>query len=112
MTKKWYKIAPKDSFPENGGRCILYKGSQIAVFHFSSMNKWYACQNLCPHKQELVLSRGLLGDEKGEPKVSCPMHKRNFSLETGHCLNDDAYDVTLYEVKEENGFVYLNTSNL
>ena len=62
---------------------------QIAVFHFASRNEWYATQNMCPHRFAFVLSRGIVGDQQGEPKVSCPLHKRNFSLQTGACLTDD-----------------------
>src|SRR5690606_30923518 len=81
----WYKVGQAQDFPTNGGVCIKYKHLQIAVFNFSRMNKWYACQNLCPHKMEMVLSRGMTGDEAGIPKVACPMHKHNFSLEDGQC---------------------------
>ena len=45
--------------------------------------QWYACQNLCPHKQEMVLARGIIGDQQGVPKVACPLHKKTFSLESG-----------------------------
>ena len=39
--------------------------SQIAVFNFASRGEWYASQNMCPHKKAFVLSRGILGDQKG-----------------------------------------------
>lgn len=55
----------------------------------------------------MVLSRGLLGDSNGEPKVVCPLHKRNFSLQTGECLSDENYKVNLYQVIVENGSVYI-----
>lgn len=33
-----------------------------------------------------------------------PMHKRNFSLSSGSCLNDDRYSILAFEVKvEEDG---------
>jgi nitrite reductase (NAD(P)H) len=33
------------------------------------------------------------------------MHKKNFGLTTGACLNDDAYSILTFEVKEENGSI-------
>lgn len=34
-----------------------------------------------------------------KPRVS--LHKRNFRLDTGDCLNDDEYKVLAFEVKED-----------
>ncbi|MEL6193039.1 MAG: nitrite reductase small subunit NirD [Bacteroidota bacterium] len=103
----WFEAAPVEAFPEDGGSCIKYKDMQIAIFRFSRKNKWYATQNLCPHKLEMVLSRGLLGDEEGIPKVACPLHKRTFSLETGKNLQGIEADIATYPVKVENGYVYV-----
>ncbi|MCB0630604.1 MAG: nitrite reductase small subunit NirD [Saprospiraceae bacterium] len=105
--KTWYKAAPVSAFPENAGVCVKYGDKQIAVFNFSRKGKWYACQNLCPHKLEMVLARGLVGDEQGIPKVACPLHKRTFSLETGENLNSDLPPIATYPVRIENGFVYI-----
>ena len=55
----------------------------------------------------MVLSRGLLGDDEGIPKVACPLHKRTFSLETGKNLQGIEADIATYPVKVENGYVYV-----
>lgn len=55
----WIKVGHTDDFPENAGACVKYNSKQIAVYHFTRTNSWYACQNLCPHKMEMVLSRGI-----------------------------------------------------
>ena len=103
----WFKAAAVSSFPKNGGACIKYKDKQIAIFSFDRKGKWYACQNLCPHKMEMILARGMIGDEAGIAKVACPLHKRTFSLETGENLNGDLPSIAVYPVKIENGFVYV-----
>jgi len=108
--KFWFKAAKISAFYEDGGACVKYKGMQIAIFNFKRKNKWYACQNACPHKMEMVLSRGMLGDYKGIPKLACPMHKKTFSLETGENLNGDLDAITTYPVKIENNFVYIGFS--
>ncbi|QCX01716.1 nitrite reductase small subunit NirD [Aggregatimonas sangjinii] len=108
--KIWFKTAAVSKFPKNGGACIKYKDKQIAVFNFTREGSWYACQNLCPHKMEMVLSRGMIGDENMEAKVACPLHKSNFSLRTGKHLNGDLEAIATYPVKVEGDFVYVGFS--
>ncbi len=105
----WYKAAPISAFPENGGACIKYKDLQIAVFNFTRRNEWYACQNLCPHKMQMILSRGMIGSdgEDLEPKVACPFHKKTFSLKSGKNLSGDTCDIATYPIKIEDGYVYV-----
>ncbi|GHA27764.1 hypothetical protein GCM10007103_06500 [Salinimicrobium marinum] len=105
--KTWIKVGATSEFPENGGACIKYKTRQIAVFNFKRDSQWYACQNLCPHKLEMVLSRGMTGDSKGIPKVACPLHKKTFSLKDGSNLNGEDYKIAVYPVKIENEIVYI-----
>ena len=80
-------------FPRDGGATIKYGKTQIAVFNFASRGEWYATQNMCPHRREFVLSRGMIGDQDGKPKVACPVHKKTFSLESGKCLSGEDYAV-------------------
>ena len=108
--KIWYKAAKTTDIPENGGAAVLIEGKQIAIFNFTSKGEWYATQNLCPHRFEMVLSRGLIGDAAGEPKVACPLHKNSFSLETGQCLSGAPYQIDVYPVKVENGYVYIGAT--
>ena len=108
--KTWYKAAKVSDFPENEGGCVKYKDLQVAVFRFKNTNQWYACQNLCPHKMEMVLSRGLIGDRNGIPKVACPMHKKTFSLETGENLDGDLEALVTFPGKVVDDFVYIGFS--
>ena len=107
----WFKAGAINDFPINGGACVKYKKKQIAVFKFTREGKWYACQNLCPHKMEMVLSRGMIGDAAGIPKVACPMHKKTFSLENGENLNGDLNAIATYPVKIENDVVLIGFSD-
>jgi nitrite reductase (NADH) small subunit len=105
--KVWFKAARVQDFPENGGACVKYKDLQVAVFNFSRRNEWYACQNMCPHKMQMVLSRGMIGSQQGEPKIACPFHKKTFSLKTGECLNAEECNITVYPIRIENGYVHI-----
>ncbi|ULC60401.1 nitrite reductase small subunit NirD [Flaviramulus sp. BrNp1-15] len=107
----WFKVGVVDDFPKNSGACIKYKSKQIAVYNFTRLNKWYACQNLCPHKMEMVLSLGMIGDKEGIPKVACPLHKKNFSLVDGSNLAGEDLKIATYPVKIENGNVYIGFSD-
>ncbi len=106
-TEKWVRVADAHAFPADGGAAVKVGDKQIAVFHFAETDTWYACQNLCPHKQQLVLARGIIGDKSGVPVVACPMHKRAFALESGKCLDEDL-QISVYAVKVENEGVWLS----
>ncbi|CAG8467296.1 11382_t:CDS:2 [Funneliformis caledonium] len=108
--KSWVKIALTSSFPIEAGQVIKYGDTQIAIFNTHGRTRWYATQNMCPHKRAFVLSQGLVGDdENGILKVSCPMHKKNFSLDTGECISGDVeLKLMTFEVKILDDFVWLN----
>ncbi len=103
----WFRAGQTHQFPAGAGATILYQDRQIAVFYFARQDKWYACQNLCPHKLENVLGRGLTGEQDGVPRVACPLHKKTFSLTTGENLNGECPPVALYPVRVEDGYVYV-----
>jgi|SRR5690606_7584987 len=107
----WFKVARVSDFPPNAGACVKHNGMQIAIFNFARRNEWYACQNLCPHKQQMILSRGMIGSAGEEPKVACPFHKRSFSLRTGECLNAAEENIEVFPVKAEDGYVYIGVES-
>ena len=97
-----------------GGVVVKLGGVQIALFKLRGPNdalQWYAVQNLCPHDERQVLSRGLSGDLASEAKVACPMHKNNFSLLTGEHLAGGSsraeWTLETFPVKEVAGEVFL-----
>ena len=105
--KTWFPACEVSDFPMNGGLCINYQGLQIAVFNFTKRGEWYATQNLCPHKHQMILSRGMIGSEGDEPKVACPFHKKTFSLKSGENLNGNECTLATYPVKVKNEMVYV-----
>jgi nitrite reductase (NADH) small subunit len=103
----WFYACQQKDVPVNGGVCVKYKDQQIALFHFTRRGEWYATQNECPHRKQMVLSRGIIGTQGGEPKVACPFHKRTFSLRSGECLNGADCSIKTYAVKVEGERVYI-----
>ena len=95
--------------------------TQLAIFRLKGY--YYATQQMCPHKRTFALSEGLIGDspnpehtgksdeEKQKLWVSCPFHKRNFTLngpEAGKCSNDETMSIATFQVEErDDGWVYL-----
>jgi nitrite reductase (NADH) small subunit len=99
MEENWTFACKTEDVPEDGGACVLIDNEQIAIYNFARRGEWFATQNLCPHKQQMVLSRGMIGTQAGEPKVACPFHKKTFSLQSGACLSGDDYQIKTYGVK-------------
>jgi NAD(P)H-dependent nitrite reductase small subunit len=87
----------------------------VAVFHVASLGEsmhsasqgWYATQNVCPHKRQMVLARGIVGDQAGAPKVACPLHKKTFDLRTGACLSGDALEIETFPVRVDGGHIFV-----
>lgn len=103
----WFRACKTTDVPCNGGVCVKYKNEQIALFNFTRRGEWYATQNMCPHRMQMALSRGMIGSQDGEPKVACPFHKKSFSLVDGHCMNDEEYRLTTYEIKVQDDDVFI-----
>ncbi|MCG8449321.1 MAG: nitrite reductase large subunit NirB [Pirellulales bacterium] len=98
---QWIEVGGVGDFPRDGGATVKYGDVQIAVFNFASRGEWYACQNMCPHKNAFVLSRGILGNAGGTPKIACPLHKKPFSLKSGECLSGEDFSVKVFPVRVE-----------
>lgn len=108
----WFFACKVTDVPANGGVCVKYNDEQIALFHFARRGEWYASQNLCPHRMQMALSRGMTGTQQGEPKVACPFHKKTFSLADGRCLSDEhECALTVYPVRVEDDRVYIGMND-
>lgn len=110
-TITWFHACSVNDVPDNGGVCVKYNDEQIALFHFTRLNEWYATQNECPHRKQMALSRGMIGTHAGEPKIACPFHKKTFSLVTGECISGDECAIKTYPVKVEEGKVFIGFEN-
>ena len=108
----WFLACKVDDVPENGGVCVKYKDEQIALYHFKRRGEWYACQNMCPHKKQMALSRGMVGSHNNEPKVACPFHKKTFSLLDGKCMTgEEDFSIKTYGVRVEGDYVYIGLTH-
>ena len=110
---RWFYACRAEDVPAGGGVCVKIGDEQVALYNFARRGKWYATQNLCPHKQQMALSRGMIGSTwpDCEPKVACPFHKRTFSLITGENLEGETYQLRTYPVRNEGGRIYIGVED-
>ncbi|KIW63146.1 nitrite reductase [NAD(P)H], large subunit, variant 2 [Phialophora macrospora] len=123
----WQPIVEAKRFQDldtGSSQTVLRGDTQLAVFKLKG--KYYASQQMCPHRRTFGLSDGLVGETKGpddckESKfyVSCPYHKRNFQLNgavdfenkaagAGSCSNDTSMSIATFAAEErDDGWVYL-----
>ena len=88
------KVCRLDDIVPNTGVAALVGGEQVAVFRIDQ--KIYAIGNRDPFSGANVLSRGIVGDLKGELVVASPVYKQHFSLLTGRCIEDESVSVPVY----------------
>ncbi len=104
---KWIDVCSVDDLHINSGICALVEGEQVAIFYMAD-NSIYAINNYDPFGKVHVLSRGMIGDIKGEPMVSSPLYKQHFNLKTGVCFEDETVQVASYGVRIEGDRVEVN----
>ena len=93
----------EDIVPDTGV-CALVGGEQVAVFRLAD-GSVHAVGNRDPFSRANVLSRGIVGDLKGELVVASPVYKQHFSLATGRCQEDPAVRIPVYAARIEEGYV-------
>src|SRR3989441_13305149 len=103
---KLHKICRLDDIVPNTGVCALVGGEQVALFRLDD-DSVYAVGNHDPFSGANVLSRGIVGDIKGELVVASPVYKQHFSLATGRCIEDSAVRIPVYPVRVEDGTVWV-----
>lgn len=106
-----------DTLPNGISATIKRGDTQLALWRIRG--RYFATQQMCPHKRAFILSDGLVGqaednsacpDEKQKtaPWISCPHHKRNFDLSSGDCKNDTDLSIATFDVEERpDGLVYV-----
>ncbi len=102
-TVAWQAVCDSADILPNLGVRALVSGEQVAIFRVQ--DQLYAVSAIDPFTQTAVLSRGIVGDLKGQLVVASPIYKQHFNLITGACLEDDSVNLKTYDVREMNGVV-------
>ncbi len=104
----WITVCGQKDLQPNSGVCALVEGQQVAIFHLPKEQAVFAIHNYDPIGKANVLSRGIVGDIKGEPVVASPLYKQHFSLLTGICLEDEAIKVPTFITRVIDGQVEID----
>jgi nitrite reductase (NADH) small subunit len=109
MAADWLDVCALDDIIPNTGVCALAGKRQIAIFRVGA-DELYALSNFDPFGKAFVLSRGIVGDKGGVPKVTSPLFKHGFDLRSGASLDDPAVRVSSYPVRLRQGRVELQVA--
>lgn len=102
---EFIKACQLSDLVNNSGVAALIENQQIALFYVE--NEVFALSNYDPVGQANVMSRGMVGDLKGELMVASPLQKHHYSLKTGICLDDKTISIPIFETKIENQSVWV-----
>ena len=94
---EFVKVCAKQDLVKNSGVAALVKGEQIALFYIN--DTVYALSNYDPVGKAYVMSRGMIGDLKGQLMVASPLQKQHYNLETGVCMDVEGLSIPVYEAK-------------
>jgi assimilatory nitrate reductase catalytic subunit len=88
----------------SAGVAALVDGEQVAVFRLDD-DSVHAVGNFDPFSRANVLSRGIVGDLKGDLVVASPVYKQHFNLLTGLCVEDASARIPVYGARVDEGWV-------
>ncbi|MEO1229534.1 MAG: nitrite reductase small subunit NirD [Myxococcota bacterium] len=83
--RAWKRVCPAAEVPNHTGVAARFGRRQIAAFVVDG--KVYALDNVDPVTGAGVISRGIVGDRGGVLKVSSPIYKESYALESGESLD-------------------------
>ena len=106
----WIDVCNIDEVLEDYGVCAEVDNEQIAIFRLAGCEKLFAISNHDPFSDANVLSRGIVGDLKGQLVVASPIFKQHFNLETGQCLEDDSVQLKTFPVRVVSGRVQVGSA--
>ena len=102
----WIDIGALDEIPRQGARVIKTTLGCVAVFRTAD-DAVFALADRCAHKGG-PLSEGIVHGHK----VTCPLHNRVFSLETGEAQGADEGRVPTFALRVKGGRVLIEATKL
>ena len=99
--RSWVKVAALGDIPKLGARVVKSAHGDIAVFR-NAEDEVFALRDQCPHKGG-PLSQGIVFGKT----VACPLHNWQIGLCDGQAVAPDVGCAARFEVKVEDGVVYL-----
>ena len=98
---EWTRVLALEDIPRLGARVVRTPHGNVAVFR-NAADEVFALRDKCPHKSG-PLSQGIVHGRH----VACPLHNWNIGLEDGKAVAPDEGHTACFEVKVEDGTVFL-----
>ena len=102
---EWFDVCALADIAPASGVAALIAERQIALVRPGDGEQVFALSNYDPFSEAFVISRGIVGDRAGRPKIASPIYKQSFDLETGACLDDPSVRLPVYAVRVRQGRV-------
>ncbi len=101
----WLDVCALDDIVPNAGVCALVGARQVALIRVGDGDAVFAVDNFDPFARAFVISRGIVGDAGGVPKIASPIYKQAFDLRSGRCLDDADVSIPVYATRVRGGRV-------
>jgi nitrite reductase (NADH) small subunit len=103
----WIDVCALEEITPDTGVAALVRGRQIALVRVGSADRVYALGNFDPFSRAFVISRGIVGDRGGIPKIASPIFRQSFDLRSGECLDHPEVRLPCYRVALRQGRVLI-----
>jgi nitrite reductase/ring-hydroxylating ferredoxin subunit len=101
--QQWHRIADLTQLRDAEPFPAEAEGRAVCLYKID--DQVHAVSDICPHQKNVHLSEGYFEGAT----IECPMHQSCFDVRTGKVLGPPAQtDIESYEVKIENGAVFIN----
>jgi len=91
-----------DDIPSGTSRMVKVNGKSIALFNVSG--KFFAINNICPHKGGPLVKGKLKGYV-----VGCPWHHLQFDVRSGFGTDGGGYCVASYDIQVNDDEIYVSS---
>jgi 3-phenylpropionate/trans-cinnamate dioxygenase ferredoxin subunit len=103
---RWVEVARAEDIAPGSFVCVYVEGQPIDVFNVDG--EYYAIGDVCTHAETSLADGEFYEDIRGWV-IECPLHGSLFDVTTGEAISLPATgNAGKYEVKVEDGTVYLN----
>ncbi len=97
------EIARVDDLPVGCAKSVKVGERTIALYH--TARGFFASEDRCPHRGGPLAGGDIIGNE-----IVCPWHLWSFDVETGVCGGNPSIAIAKYELRVENGRIFVRLS--
>ena len=103
----WLRVCAREDIPVLGARIVRREGRDDVALFRTQDDHVFAVVDRCPHRGG-PLSQGIVHGRS----VTCPLHGWNIGLDDGQAVAPDVGCAQVFQVREQDGDVYLRRDEL